>query len=125
VPQALRAAGFRVQTLAERYGIPQDQNITDVQWLREATADGFVVVMKDDAIRRNKAEREMVDAEGVRGFCITNMQLTGPVMAQMIIDNGAGMARVCRKPGPFIDGIYRNELRLLHPRTPPAGSRPA
>lgn len=33
VPDPLRAAGLRLRTLAEVYGIPADETIADVDWL--------------------------------------------------------------------------------------------
>ena len=33
VPGILREAGLRLVTLAERYGIPQDEKVTDERWL--------------------------------------------------------------------------------------------
>ena len=35
VPQRLRDAGLRLVTLAERYGVPNDETVTDEQWLRD------------------------------------------------------------------------------------------
>ena len=37
VPQALRAAGWLVETMDERYGAESSQLIRDVQWIEEAT----------------------------------------------------------------------------------------
>jgi hypothetical protein len=34
-------------TLAEHYGIPQDEGITDVDWLELAGTNAWVVFMKD------------------------------------------------------------------------------
>jgi PIN like domain len=36
VPQILRAAGLRLVMLAEHYGRPADESVTDVEWLEEA-----------------------------------------------------------------------------------------
>lgn len=51
VPQRLRDAGLRLVTLAERYGVPADEMITDEQWLRDAGLRGEAVFMKDERIR--------------------------------------------------------------------------
>lgn len=45
VPQGLREAGLDVIALAERYGVPQDERITDVQWMRDAAEHGEAVLM--------------------------------------------------------------------------------
>jgi PIN like domain len=49
VPRILRAAGLRLMTLAERYGRPADESVTDVEWLEEAGRRDWVV-MKDERI---------------------------------------------------------------------------
>lgn len=36
VPELLRAAGLRLHTLAEVYGIPVDETVADVDWLARA-----------------------------------------------------------------------------------------
>jgi len=58
VPTLLRAEGLRLVTLAERYGIPADEHVTDVQWLTDAGRNGEAVLMKDERIRPN-AESEL------------------------------------------------------------------
>jgi hypothetical protein len=47
VPSLLRAAGLRLVTLSERYGVPADERIPDHWWLGEAGARGEAVFMKD------------------------------------------------------------------------------
>lgn len=42
VPSLLRAAGLRLTTLAEYYGIPADEAVSDEEWLRLAGARGWV-----------------------------------------------------------------------------------
>ncbi len=41
VPDLLRAAGLRLHTLAEVYGVPADEKVTDVEWLALAGARGW------------------------------------------------------------------------------------
>jgi hypothetical protein len=70
VPGLLRAAGLRLTTLAERYGVPVDETVTDVTWLREAGQRGEAVFMKDARVRYNPAERRAVKEYRVRAFCL-------------------------------------------------------
>ena len=39
VPQLLRDAGLRLLTLAERYGIPADEGVSDEEWLAEVAGE--------------------------------------------------------------------------------------
>lgn len=57
VPTILRDAGLRVVTLAEQYGMPTDETVEDVTWLRDASTRGWAVVIKDERIRRWPAEQ--------------------------------------------------------------------
>jgi PIN like domain len=50
VPRALRAAGWPLETMDERYGADQSQNIRDTQWIEEATFAGDILLCKDLAI---------------------------------------------------------------------------
>jgi PIN like domain len=70
VPRRLRAAGLRLVTLAEHYGRPADESISDVEWLAEAGLRDWVV-LKDERIRRRAAEKEVLMGARVRCFVIT------------------------------------------------------
>jgi hypothetical protein len=66
VPNLLRAAGLRLQPLSEVYGIPADEDVADVEWLRLAGAHGWIVLMKDEKIRYRAAERDALVRHCVR-----------------------------------------------------------
>ena len=76
VPELLRAAGLRLRTLAEVYGIPADETIPDVDWLARAGREGWVVLMKDDRIRYRPVERAAVIDHRVRAFTVADVLLT-------------------------------------------------
>ena len=82
VPALLRAAGLRLTTLAEHYGTPADEAVTDEEWLGLAGARDWVVFMKDTCVRYNPAEREAVKASRVRSFCLSNQNLSAADMAK-------------------------------------------
>ncbi|HEX6024959.1 MAG TPA: hypothetical protein VFZ00_23410, partial [Solirubrobacter sp.] len=85
VPNALREAGVTVHTMADVYGEMVGQRLRDETWLFDAGRRGWVVLMKDDAIRRRPAEREALVAAGVRAFCLTNAQLRGADQARRLV----------------------------------------
>src|SRR5207248_11782635 len=70
VPDILRAAGLRLRTLAEVYGIPADETVADVDWLTCAGGQGWAVLMKDERIRYRPAERAALIDHHVRAFCL-------------------------------------------------------
>ncbi|MDQ2728693.1 MAG: hypothetical protein M3Y91_12720 [Actinomycetota bacterium] len=85
VPDLLRAAGLRLITLAERDGMPANENVPDVTWLADAGSRGEAALMKDERIARNVAERNAIAAHGVRCFCLARADLTGRAMAELYL----------------------------------------
>lgn len=55
---ALTEQGVIVHTMASVYGETTAQGLADEQWLTDAGTKGWIVLMKDDAIRRRPAERD-------------------------------------------------------------------
>lgn len=116
MPKGLRDAGVELITLAERYGVPQDERITDVQWMREAAGHGEAVLMCDDAIRkRNPAERNVLIEVRLRAFVVSS-QLAGAEVVSRFTSQLGAIERACRQPGPFVyrlhpDRIERRQLR--------------
>jgi hypothetical protein len=116
VPNALRASGLIVHTMASVYGERVGQGLRDETWLRDVGARGWVVLMKDDAIRRRPAEREALIEGGVRAFCLTNAQLRGEQQARRFVDNRERILTQAHKPGPYIYGVYDGRIARLWPR---------
>lgn len=117
VPQLLRAAGLRLTTLAEHYGIPADEGISDATWLTLAGTKGWVVFMKDTRIRYNSAEREAVRQHRVRCFCLSNQHLSASDMATFFLNNLDRVVEACREPGPFVYAVHRHRIDPLALRT--------
>lgn len=113
VPALLRTAGLRLTTLAEHYGTPADEAVTDEEWLGLAGARGWVVFMKDTRVRYNPAEREAVKASRVRCFCLSNQNLSAADMANRFIDNLDAIAAACAAAGPMIYAVHRNRIERL------------
>lgn len=85
VPNLLRDDGWDLVTLSEHYGIPHDETVQDVEWLRLAGEHAWPVLMKDERIRYRPAERAALLTYGVRAFCLTSGNLTARQMAEMFI----------------------------------------
>ncbi len=111
VPDLLRASGIRLHTLAEVYGIPADEQVSDVDWLGHAGDRGWPVLMKDDRIRYRPAERAAVIAHGVQAFCLSSGNLRALAMAHQFISVLDDLAAACRQPGPFLYTVSRTGLR--------------
>ncbi|WP_420435477.1 hypothetical protein [Candidatus Poriferisocius sp.] len=109
----LRAAGLRLLTLAEHYGIPADEDIDDEDWLRLASSQDWVVFMKDTRIRYNRRERDVVTAHSVRCFCLSSQQLKADDMAARYLGNLDAITQACQEPGPFIYAVHKNRIERL------------
>jgi len=81
------------------------------------SATGLAGLCKDDRIRRRPGELAAVRDGGVRMFCLTNGNLGFDEQAAWLVTNRHRILQRCRKPGPYIYGVYRDRLGLLWPRT--------
>jgi hypothetical protein len=111
VPDLLRAAGLRLHTLAEVYGVPADETIADVEWLTHAGGEGWVVFMKDERIRYRPAERAALIDHRVRAFCLTSGNLRAAEMVQLYLAGLDKIAALCMEPGPFLYIVSRSGIR--------------
>lgn len=112
---ALRGEGLAVQTLAERY--PEaEEFVEDEVWIREVTAEGLVILMKDDRIRRKPREQRAILESGARAFVVTNASLTGEQLAELFVTNRHRIIQRSRHPGPYIYSVYSGRLVRLFPR---------
>ena len=106
VPRALRAAGWVLETMDERYGADQSQNIQDTQWIEESTLAGDVLLCKDLAIAQNPLEAQVVYMNSARLFGLSNASITGPAMARWYLDNEARIVRAAsRAAGPYVMAV--------------------
>jgi PIN like domain len=113
VPTLLRNEGLRLVTLAERYGVPADETIGDVQWLTDAGRFGEAVLMKDERIRYNEAEKHAVKQFSVMCFCLSKKNLKSTEMAAYFIKNLAAITRACASGGPVIAVVHSDHIRQI------------
>ena len=113
VPAGLRAAGLRVVTLAEHYGVPRDQSVADVTWLAETAALGWVSLGKDARLRRRPAEREVIRLSGARCLYFTRADLVAAEYLRRVLSNLDAISSACAQPGPFIYVIHPARLERM------------
>ena len=73
VPDALRSRGIRVELLRDHF----DLATRDTDWLAEVGRRGWVVLTKDQRIRRRRVEFNALLAANVAAFVLTSGNLTG------------------------------------------------
>ena len=118
VPSLLRKTGLDLVTLAEVYGVPGDEKVSDTEWLERAGREGWVVFTKDVQIRRNQLERERIATYGVQVFCLSRQDLTAEEMADRFLRNLRQIVRACQKAGPLIYAVHEGRIEEISIRIP-------
>jgi PIN domain-containing protein len=114
VPQALRAAGWKIETMDERYGVEPSQLISDVQWIEEATLAGDVLLAKDLRIAKNVLEATAVYQTSARAFVLARRDIDGPTMARYFIDNEPQIMSMARRvAGPYVVAVSREGIHRV------------
>lgn len=111
VPEALRAVGAQVE-IHDAHFVPDAE---DTEWLTTVGARGWVVLSKDEAIRRRSHEIEALRQANVRAFLLTSAKLNGEQMAALFSRLALKMARLAvNTPAPFVFAInIARQLRRL------------
>jgi hypothetical protein len=100
----MRAAGATVEHV--RGAIPA--GLQDVEWLAIVGRKRWVAVMRDQAIRRRKLERQALKSAEVAAFVYTGGQASAQETAEAIVPRLAKMAAIVRSERrPFLWGITR------------------
>ncbi len=104
VAEALRSAGAAVEVHIDHF----PPAAPDTDWIPEVGRRNWVLITKDQNIRRNPLERAAYEAAGLRGFVVTAGELTGPELAALLVQCLPGMVRrVHGRTGPALFAISR------------------
>jgi len=104
VAEALRAASARVEVHLEHF--PGD--MPDTEWIPEVGRREWVLITKDQNIRRNPLERAAYAAAKLRGFIVTGKDMDGKELADLLVRSLPGMVRrVVDRQGPLLFTISR------------------
>jgi len=96
VPEALRALGATVELLHEHF----PAHTPDESWLREVGRRGWVVLTKDQRLRRRKAEHAALLQSGVAAFVLTSGNLTGQETAEAFVHAWPRIRKLLRDHAP-------------------------
>ena len=92
----LRAAGFHVEEHSAHFA----DDAPDAEWLAEAGRQGWVVLTKDKAVRRNALELAAIRTSGVACFSLGHGNLKAEQMAQAFIAARRRMEKAMRRFDP-------------------------
>jgi hypothetical protein len=111
----LRAAGWDLITLAEHYGVPEDERVADTEWIREAAILGWPILMKDKRIRYRSAEIDSVVQYGAQCFVITKGDLPSSEMASRFLTSRQAIFEAIAVPGPYIYAVQSDRIDRVYP----------
>jgi predicted nuclease of predicted toxin-antitoxin system len=104
VAEILRAAGAKVEVHLDHF--PGD--MPDVEWIPEVARRDWVLITKDQNIRRNPLERAAYRAARLRGFVVTGKDMNAKELGELLVRCLAGMTRrTAGRPGPMLFTISR------------------
>jgi hypothetical protein len=118
VPALLRAAGWDLVTLAEHYGVPEDERVADPEWIREAAVRGWPILMKDKRIRYRRPEIDTVIQYQAQCFVITKGDLPSGEMAGRFLTARQAIFDAVAIPGPYIYAVQSDRIDRLYPPRP-------
>jgi hypothetical protein len=114
VAEALKKMGATVEIHHDHFA----DDAPDLEWLAEVGRRGWVVLTKDDAIRRNPLERQALIAADVRAFILTSQNMSGPDMAELMTRLFSRIEKLARAtPPPFIALVTRSSVAFADAQT--------
>lgn len=118
VPEALKAAGAKVETHLDHFPPETD----DVDWLPVVSDRGWVVLTKDQAIGRRLNEVEAIARANAKVFSLVSGNLTTQQMTDLFVAVLEKLKKFTQgNQAPFVVKIYkdgkiqlwRNRIQLL------------
>ncbi len=101
----LRDTGAHVEVHLDHF--PGDK--PDGEWIPDVARRDWVLITKDQNIRRNPLERAAYEASKLRGFVATGKDMTGRELGELLVRCLPGMVRrVGGRRGPLLYAISRN-----------------
>jgi hypothetical protein len=114
VANALRAAGQVALPMSDVYGDAQAQLVSDDDWIKRASDEGWIALTKDCAIARH--HQDALSRSTLRVFALNNANLQGPVMAERYANNLHRILRRAQQPGPYVYVVGPAGLEKRWPR---------
>lgn len=113
VPTALIARGFIVHTLQTVYGEAAARDLDDEVWLVEAGKRNWIVLAKDERIRRRPNELAAIREHRVKAFYLTAGGLKGEVQAAILLKHINRIIQRARKTGPMVWAVTESGIRRV------------
>jgi hypothetical protein len=86
----------------------------DEIWIPETAHRGWLIITRDSAIQRHRAEIEAVRSSGARMIALAGSEATGTwAQLEVVMSQWRAIERRLAEPGPFIYTATRTALRLF------------
>jgi len=123
VPSSLEAAGIKFELLHAHFAA----GTADETWLQDVGRREWVVLTKDQRIRRREAEFQALLAANVAAFVLTSGNMTGAAMGQAFVLAYPRIQKMLRDyERPFVAAVdAAGKVRLLTAATKRASKKKA
>ncbi len=93
----------------------QGPEVPDVEWLRIAGDNQWVVILRDKRIRRRPGERRRLQEHGLRVFCLTGAgNYSRWQTLELLVRRWEQIERIARdEPGPYIYAVTQGGIAPL------------
>lgn len=102
VSTVLRAAGWHVTTLNERYGTREGGAIRDETWIADAAREDEILLCKDLRVGWIVAESETIYTHDARVFGLANAQRPASEMAGLFLIHQRKIVELATRKGPYL-----------------------
>ena len=99
--------------MVEVYPDGTDQRITDDEWIKRASDEGWIALTKDYSIIRD--HEHALTASTLRIFTLNNANLTGRAMAERFGLNLNRIIQRAMRPGPYVYVVTASGLERRWP----------
>lgn len=113
VPDALAAAGVAIRRYSDTY--PTQNDVEDARWIPDIARRGWVIVTKDQNMRRRPDEIEALLTSEAIYVCLAAGNLKGEQQAQLLLEHWRTLDGFIeqRGRGPLIVNVTREGVRWL------------
>lgn len=118
VASVLRAAGWRVTTMNERYGARRGEGLSDAKWIHDAAGIGDTILCKDLEVGWVVAESRAIVLNDAHIFGLSNAQLPGGMMAAIFLLHEAAIRQLALRRSPYLFALTQGkcvEKKLAYP----------
>jgi hypothetical protein len=102
-----------VETIGDRYGVQGAEEVEDVRWIADATADGRILVGADKRILRNPLERRAICLTRARYIVFGTNNLSAGRLLELFERNLPAIRHLTTAPGPWVRRIAQHGMDRL------------